>query len=352
MHKQRLIIQFDGTWNDPADQTNVYRLSRHLHDYDGDIKQKFFYDPGVGTDWWNKYRGGLFGFGLTKNLLQGYEWLAKRYNEGDEIWIFGFSRGAYTARSLVGLVRKCGLLHITTPSLLNQAEQLYRDKSLHPDSEECQTFREDYSREVKIHFIGVWDTVKALGVPGLAISKGSRYAWHDNELTGIVERAYHAMALDEHRKAYDTLLWTTPDGNKKATHTEVEQRWFIGAHANVGGGYGKSDSLSTIPLSWLLKQAQNAGLKTDTFNAADNAWQQAPKDSFKEFVAGVYAWFKGLISKGDGRFYRHYDQGYKGCKAVNVTVDKTVWQRWKSTDYNYRPKTLVNADIEPPKVEE
>ena len=119
MTKQRLIVLFDGTWNDPEDQTNVYRISRLIRHYDGDVRQRFFYDPGVGTSKWDHFRGGIFGFGLSKNLRQGYEWLAKRHTDGDEIWVFGFSRGAYTARSLVGLIRKCGLLHVVTPSLLN-----------------------------------------------------------------------------------------------------------------------------------------------------------------------------------------------------------------------------------------
>ena len=99
MIKQRLIVFFDGTWNDPEDQTNVYRISRRVQDYDGDVRQNFFYDPGVGTSTWSRFRGGAFGYGLSKNLLQGYEWLAKRYAKEDEIWIFGFSRGAYTARA-------------------------------------------------------------------------------------------------------------------------------------------------------------------------------------------------------------------------------------------------------------
>ena len=169
MNKQRLIVLFDGTWNDPEDQTNVYRLSRRIRDYDGDIDQRFFYDPGVGTSKWSRFRGGVAGSGLSENLMQGYEWLARRYREGDEIWVFGFSRGAYAARSMVGLIRKCGLLHISTPKLLVDAEQLYRDKNEAPDSDRCVEFRRAYSREVRIHFLGVWDTVGALGERGTSV---------------------------------------------------------------------------------------------------------------------------------------------------------------------------------------
>jgi uncharacterized protein (DUF2235 family) len=79
MNKQRLVVLFDGTWNNPEDQTNVYRIARRIHDYDGDIPQRFFYDPGVGTSKWSRFVGGAFGVGLSENLKQGYEWLAKRY---------------------------------------------------------------------------------------------------------------------------------------------------------------------------------------------------------------------------------------------------------------------------------
>ena len=135
MTKQRLILLFDGTWDDPENQTNVFRMAQRIHEYDGRVEQRFFYHPGVGSGKFERFMGGIFGYGLSKNLLEGYEWLAKRYSDEDEIWIFGFSRGAYTARSLVGLIQKCGLLRIVTPSLLDKAEHLYRDKSLRPDDE-------------------------------------------------------------------------------------------------------------------------------------------------------------------------------------------------------------------------
>lgn len=229
MNKERLIVLFDGTWNDPEDRTNVYRLARSIHDYDGKIRQRFFYDPGVGTSKWDRIRGGASAYGLTENLLQGYEWLSKHYAEEHEIWLFGFSRGAYTARSLVGLIRKCGLLHIVTPKLLKEAEEIYRNKDLSPDDEPCKKFREFYSRsQVKIHFIGVWDTVGSLGIPGTNFSERGKYAWHDTELSSIVERAYHAVALDEHRAVYNVALWTEVNGKKKPKNLKVELSWLHG----------------------------------------------------------------------------------------------------------------------------
>jgi uncharacterized protein (DUF2235 family) len=344
--KQRLILLYDGTWNDPQDRTNVYRLSRNILDYDGDVYQRFFYDPGVGTSEFTRLRGGLFGAGLSKNLLEGYEWLARRYMEGDEIWVFGFSRGAFTARSLVGMIRKCGLLHITTADLLDAAEKLYRDKQSAPDGENCRLFRTQYSREVKIHFIGVWDTVGALGVPGTMISEHELYSWHDTCLSKIVERAYQAVALDEHRAAYDAVLWTGENGMKKSEHLEVEQRWFIGAHANVGGGYG-DDPLSDLSLAWMQEKASAAGLKLIPYQASSSAYESTPRDSYKEFIKGVYSAFRNIFHSGNGRHYRRFEQDQKGNLAIGVSVDSSVWKRWKSIP-TYRPPTLVTAGLTPP----
>lgn len=347
MAKQRLILLFDGTWNDPEDQTNVFRIAGRIVEHDGETRQRFYYDPGVGTSRMDRFRGGVFGYGLSENLLQGYEWLAKRYTQGDEIWIFGFSRGAYTARSLVGLIRKCGLLRIVSPSLLVRAERLYRDKALGPDSDECTAFKKSYSREPRVHFIGVWDTVGALGVPGTSFSEHGKFSWHDTELSSIVNHAYHAVALDEHRAAYDVPLWVTDNGEKKPANLEVEQRWFIGAHANVGGGYGATDLLADIPLAWMMEKAAKAGLKLESFEAPAQAWETAPRDSFKEFLKSIYAWYRRIKAPGDGRHFRTLDRGQCGKPAVNVSVDPSVWMRWKAKP-DYRPRTLTDAGKVPP----
>ena len=347
MTKQKLILLFDGTWNDPEDQTNVYRLTRLIHDYDGDVRQRFYYDPGVGTSRFRRISGGAFGFGLSKHLRKGYDWLCRRYQEGDEIWIFGFSRGAYTARSLVGLIRKCGLVHVVTPGLLGKAESIYRDKNLHPDADACKDFKKRYSRQPRIHFIGIWDTVGALGVPGTNLFK-SQYDWHDTELSSIVDHAYQAVALDEHRETYNVSLWTSKDGKPKADNRDVEQRWFIGAHANVGGGYGPDDTLPDIPLNWMLGKAEKAGLKVNPFDVAEDAWKTAPRDSFAEFLWGIYGKFKRIGNAEDGRFYRQYSQGMQGKPAVNISIDESVWKRWADTTCDYRPRTLTDAKLTPP----
>lgn len=349
MAKQRLILLFDGTWNDPETQTNVFRLASLLKDYDGDTRQRFFYHAGVGTGKFDRFLGGVFGVGLTDNLLEGYQWLSKRYTDGDEIWLFGFSRGAYTARSLGGLLRKCGLLNIYNPKLLTEAMRIYRDKNLHPDCNECRAFRSQYSKTPRIRFIGVWDTVGALGIPGTFISEHGKYSWHDTELSSLVDYAYHAIALDEHRAAYDAALWVGDDGEKKPANVEIEQRWFIGAHANVGGGYGPDDALADLPLQWMMEKAGNVGLKLHNFTPAENAWEMNPRDSYKEFISGLYSVAQKIKNMGgDGRHYRSFSHGWQDNPAVNITIDASVWSRWQDSIFDYRPQTLVSADQHPP----
>lgn len=351
MPRQRLILLFDGTWNDPEVKTNVYELARLINDYDDNIRQRFFYHEGLGTGKFDRFRGGIFGMGLTQHLLDGYEWLSKRHTDPDEIWLFGFSRGAYTARSLAGLIRKCGLLEVYSPKVLDETMRLYRNKDLAPDSKECKIFRNNYSKEVRIKFIGVWDTVGSLGIPGTFISEQGQYAWHDTELSGSVDYAYHAVALDEHREVYRPALWVSEDGQKKAGNHDVEQRWFIGAHANVGGGYGPDDLLARISLKWITEKARDLGLKLKDLDLASDAWKTEPKNSYEDFLHGWYARFRWMKQRGnDGRYYRSFRHGHGGKPAVHVTVDPSVWQRWRDPAFDYRPRTLLDAGVPLPDI--
>ncbi|MBO1520055.1 DUF2235 domain-containing protein [Oceanisphaera pacifica] len=340
-HPQRLIVLFDGTWNDPQDNTNVAKLARSIAPFDGECRQRFFYSPGVGTSATTRFTGGMFGVGLSKNLQAGYSWLVQHYRPGDQVWIFGFSRGAYTARSMVGMIRKCGLLHIVTPSQLSAAERLYRNKSAAPDGEICQQFRRQYSQEIKIHLLGVWDTVGALGIPGTLLSERGTYSWHDTQLSKIVERAYQAIALDEHRAVYQAVPWTNHNGQKKPAQIVVEQRWFIGAHANVGGGY-PHDPLADLPLAWMQQQASNAGLLLTPTIPAEQGWLTAPTDSYQAFLLGWYARYRHWFHSGDGRYHRPLYTDTAGNLSVGVTIDDSVWQRWQQIS-SYRPHSLINA---------
>jgi uncharacterized protein (DUF2235 family) len=324
-----MVVLFDGTWNTREDRTNVARMAEAIASVGLDgVPQEKWYDPGAGTNWYDRIRGGAFGYGVSRNIREGYRWVGEHWVQDEsELFVFGFSRGAYTARSLVGLIRKCGVLKHPTDDLTERAYALYRNKDLHPDSAETSAFRAAYSHEVRVKFIGVWDTVGSLGVPltGALIPWGrDHYQWHDTELSKIVEHAYHAVALDEHRKDYEAALWT----KLKPENREVEQRWFIGAHANVGGGY-RYDQLHHIPLRWLQDKASACGLGIKDFRTIGADDHRAKvTDSFGEFMWGLYK-----AVKFGKRFDRPFGAG------VNETVDDSVWQRWKDVK-EYRPASL------------
>ncbi len=322
---KRVVILFDGTWNNTRDRTNVVRMRESIASSgEDDPLQPCLYRKGVGTHWYDGVTGGLFGRGLSENIQQAYSWLCGKQAPGDAIFVFGFSRGAYSARSLVGLVRKCGLIHLPAPERVREAYALYRRKDSSADSPEALDFRARHSREVRVRFVGVWDTVGALGVPASHVPFSSDYyRFHDTELSKIVDRAYHAIAVDEHRQDYAPALWTII----KPENEEVEQRWFTGAHSNVGGGYD-NDPLPNLALRWMQDKAEAAGLAlTQKIEVSDTAYLAPVKDSYREFIFGVYRLFTKPVNRvfGDG---------------VNESVHGSVWQRWRELT-DYRPATLL-----------
>jgi hypothetical protein len=312
---KRLALFFDGTWNEPADHTNVRRLRLMLADRGRDgIPQESFYDEGVGTRWYDRLSGGAFGAGLSDNVRSGYRWLVERYDAGDEIFIFGFSRGAFTARSLAGLIARCGLLQPDAPISFAQLYERYqkgdkarpiheliRDKANSDrfDFEEKALLRHSHYRRNLIKMVGVWDTVGSIGVPFGNFPGVSRRTlrFHNTRLSTAIEHSYQALALDEYRKPYWAVLWTyfVPGGAdpKQSVNDNrvVEQRWFNGAHANLGGGY-RSDSLPQRPLAWLQKKAMACGLGfRSTVRVQDDDFSSIPRDSYSEFLAGFWKIF-------------------------------------------------------------
>jgi uncharacterized protein (DUF2235 family) len=235
----RLIICFDGTWDKPDPnvdptkrlESNVVRFYESVVNGglpDGSTQRKW-YDTGVGTNWYDQISGGAFGLGLDQKIQEGYKWLTRNYPDPDpgdyEIFVVGFSRGAYTARSFVGMIRNIGLLLPENVHRVDEAYAIYRQRDPGPDTGQAVSFRQHYSREVKIKFLGVWDTVGALGIPLQALQwlNAEEYAFHDTELSGIVANAAHAVAIDEWRVDYQVALWSpvVKPGQK------VEQRWFV-----------------------------------------------------------------------------------------------------------------------------
>ncbi|WP_165865674.1 DUF2235 domain-containing protein [Vallicoccus soli] len=268
---QRLVVLADGTWKsdeDASDRTNVEKLRDLVVQDDGGVLQDCRYLEGVGTrGGLDRWLGGAVGAGLSGKVLEGYRWLVERYRPDDQVFLLGFSRGAYTVRSLAGLVRNLGILRPEHAGRVDEAYAHYRDRDERwaPEGDLARRFRQAYAHPLpRIAFLGVWDTVGALGVPGggpLAWWTRRRYGFHDVQLSGIVDRAYQALAIDERRGTFAPTLWTVDPAH--AGHQVVRQTWFTGSHSDVGGGCPDS-GLSDITLRWMAQGAAEAGLGLDT----------------------------------------------------------------------------------------
>jgi hypothetical protein len=293
---KRIILLLDGTWND-ADfgdtDTNIVRIrdliAESLHVPPPPVQANpegspnsatgrkvtsvafasmdnvVFYERGVGTGaFMDRWLGGALGEGVTSNIRHAYKFLSFHYQVGDEVFIFGFSRGAYTARSLVGYIHAAGLLRREkcTPELEQEAWDFYRcppnDRlpgiwtALTPDMHDRDRLR--------ISCLGVFDTVGALGVPlaPFRVLSRDQYEFHDVELSSITDVNLHALAVDEYREPFEATVWRR--SKFKLFDTITEQVWFAGAHADIGGGYIKQErrnrklfpSLDDITLDWML----------------------------------------------------------------------------------------------------
>jgi uncharacterized protein (DUF2235 family) len=266
---KRLVICCDGTWNQPESEniTNVEKIARtvqtDLGRTDG-VQQLVQYVGGVGTSWYwfDRVLGGAFGFGLFGHVTTAYRFLALNYEPGDQIFVFGFSRGAYTARSLAGMMLRVGLItrDAVIANKLPEAVDRYRGKP--PKGRDFGSgnaeFRRDHCHpDLTVDFLGVFDTVGALGVPG-AFGKG--HSFHDVKLSPEVVCARQALAIDERRIKFEPCLWEVEPTTD--TVGRVKQVWFEGTHSDVGGGYA-STGLSDTALLWMLQEANMQGLVFD-----------------------------------------------------------------------------------------
>jgi uncharacterized protein (DUF2235 family) len=356
--KRRLALYLDGTWNQVSDNTNIWRFRALFSPVSADgCEQLAYYSTGLGTKFGEKISGGLFGAGIDTAITSAYEWLMDHYEPNDEIFIFGFSRGAYTARSLAGFISRCGLLQGGAPLGVNQLFTRYRRagqrtiRDLIAAQAQGQTdfnFEEGwmlkYAQAVPIRFIGVFDTVGELGVPFPWWNWlfGSAYQFLNTGLRQNDEFAFHALAIDEHRKAFAPTLWSNQGATGAARRPieRTEQRWFTGAHANVGGGYF-NDSLPQLPFKWLAQKAESLGLSfSGQFDVDPAARTAKPTDSYSDFMWGLYRVYTlnrpyyrpiGVPPKSEG----------EGVVNINETIDASVFERWRG-DSSYRPPGLQN----------
>jgi uncharacterized protein (DUF2235 family) len=303
---KRIAICMDGTWQKLSQPraTNINLIARSVllnaATPDGKpVNQFVIYTPGVGSTlgalkgreslvggfntWLTETIGGVFGEGLEDAILETYLRLCFNYEPGDEIFIFGFSRGAYSARSLAGMIGKVGILRRRFAVLAGDAFKLYRDKNISPNDPVAVRFRTDYGKREgagegrhaadhrpKIAYLGIFDTVGQRGLPTLLgpISdlRNRKFRFHDLNLGTHVQSARHALAIDERRLAFPATPWENFNELNKSARNEgradpYQQRWFPGGHGDVGGG--SRSRLSAYPLNWVVEGAEAAGLIFD-----------------------------------------------------------------------------------------
>jgi uncharacterized protein (DUF2235 family) len=321
---KRIAFCADGTWDKAKSQTNVYKLFKALLTT-GD--QHPLYDDGVGADGNSimMLLGGAIGAGLWQKIREGYTQIAHAYEKGDDLYIFGFSRGAYTARALAGMIAACGLPTTDTFSddMINFAWDAYRDKANRASRLEKLKPWNMYPTEIKM--VGVWETVGALGIPAaVGLVDPILYGFLDTGLSPKIKNAFQAMAMDERRAAFMPTTWM---GNPLPDQ-HVEQVWFSGAHSDVGGGEKDQapgvEELSDIALSWMIEKARALDL------------------TFDEAVAKQYA--HPLDAKyALNKFHESWNLGWgfpiRRKVPLNAAISNSVVVRCQ-TDPEWRPKNL------------
>jgi uncharacterized protein (DUF2235 family) len=353
---KRIVIACDGTWKrvDSRQLTNVAKLAQAVLPAGDGVAQLVCHLDGVGSGRGtgrlaraaDRALGGLFGQGLTGTLAEAYRFLAFNYAPGDALYLFGFSRGAYMARSLAGLIRNCGIVERAHAEAIPQALALYRARSAAtgPDSAAALAFRARFAAQVttgaseaawraarglapgaplEIAYLGVWDTVGALGLPGhlrLAGWLNRGLGFHDTALSRGVRAARHAVAIDERRRAFPPTLWDNLDG----LTGDYAQRWFPGDHGSVGGG-GACALLSNDALAWVAEGAAAAGLALD--GAALAAWRRE-RDPLGPLIAR--SGLAGLLA---------LDSRDRAGPERVADLAAAALARWRR-DPGYRPRAL------------
>ena len=255
------VIILDGTLSSlaPGAETNAGLTYKLLREGGGALS--LYYEAGLQWPDWRATPDVMLGRGINRQIRRAYGVLASRYRPGDRIYLLGYSRGAYAVRSLAGIIDRLGLLRAEAATERN-LRQLYRHYQGDPDSAAAKAFSKAYCQDdIAIDMVGVWDTVKALGfrVPVLWRFTEEKHGFHNHELGPATRRGFHALALDETRRAYAPVLWTCPPHRAG----QVEQVWFPGSHGDVGGQLGGFDAarpVSNIALVWMLERLELCGL--------------------------------------------------------------------------------------------
>ena len=252
---KNIVVFSDGTGQKGGvgSNTNVYKLFNMVEDRTEN--QIAFYDPGLGTDW-RKITGLINGQGISKNIMDCYKFIFENFKADDQIYLFGFSRGAATVRSLSGFIHLFGILPLSRPDIIKQAFKIYKiqDKKVRKKKADALILKH-HTMWCKIKFIGVWDTVAALGLPikwlSSLLDPIFPHKFHSFDLSDSIEFARHALSIDEERKTFHPVIWNPI---KNDVNGKMKQVWFSGVHTDVGGGY-EEEELSNITLKWMIQEA-------------------------------------------------------------------------------------------------
>lgn len=343
----RLIVCCDGTWQDLEQPypTNVVKIAQAIKPTATDgTAQIVYYDEGIGTGGNTPFQkkldrisGGGFGKGIDKNIQDGYRFLCLNYNPGDEIHLFGFSRGAYTVRSLAGLMYYSGL--VTRPNIrrIPEAYKLYRShlKPHHPDITEFRQkygFRYEFEDRVPVTLLACWDTVGSLGIPDISPflkldqKINEKYRFHDPELSLIIKNALHAVAIDEKRSTFSAALM---EKNNQSSDQKLIQKWFPGDHGSVGGGTQEKSGLSDSALQWMIDSTAelNLGLEYNSEDIPTGIYPD-PKVDFDLPPTS----FIGKLTRAIGSKERVVSDNFDD-------LHESVKQRWQARP-DYRPENL------------
>lgn len=266
---KNIVIFADGTGQEGGKgaNSNIYKLFNMIEDRTS--RQISFYDRGLGTGWWHKPNtcwlqpgASIGGFGISRNIKDCYTFIFENYEAGDRIYLFGFSRGAATVLSLSTFIHYFGILPKSRPELIDRAYKIYQiDNEKAREKQAGNFIKQHHTMWTKIHFIGCFDTVAALGLPWKkfdvwinAISFW-HHSFHNFRLSEAVENAYHALAIDDEREYFHPVLWDPEFFSGR----QIRQVWFCGMHTDVGGGY-ENHELSDISLAWMRDKAVGHGL--------------------------------------------------------------------------------------------
>jgi uncharacterized protein (DUF2235 family) len=355
---KNIALFSDGTGNSSSKlfRTNVWRLYDALDLSRSD--QIAYYDDGVGTSSFKPYAllGGALGLGLKRNVKDIYAFLSRSYQPGDQIYAFGFSRGAFTIRILIGFVHDQGLARGATEAELwrdvNAKWWTYRKRARTRVLGKIRTAIfgrrariEAADSEVKFKFVGLWDTVAAYGLPVDELTRAwDRYVWPlsmgDRVPSTSIGKAFHALSIDDERQTFHPVLWTESQDsqNENSKHLDEErisQVWFSGVHSNVGGGYS-DDALSYVPLCWIMNEAKTRGLDfrkddLEKFNAA--AASNGPMNDSRKGVAGYYRYNPRKIEKLTS-------DGFHRVAIKRPKIHASVFERMTGGGDRYAPIVL------------